>query len=93
MTTEEADEIAGNLTEEKFLLILERLTELSNNEPEPETEEYKEMLELCQVVEAYQYLKFLGEHVHVSELKRLLWSYTAIIVGIFSVLFAIFMRG
>jgi hypothetical protein len=92
MTIKEADEIASKLTEEKFLLLLDRLTELTEKELEPDTEEYNEMMELYQIVEAYQYFKFLEDHVHISELKYLLWSYAAIIVAIFSILFAIFLK-
>jgi hypothetical protein len=80
------------MTPEKMNQINERVDELLDLNPEKNTKEYEELLDLLTIKEAIELIEFHTEYVHVKEIKRLLWSYTAIITAVFSVLFAIFMR-
>jgi hypothetical protein len=92
MTEQELELIIKEMTPEKMNQINERVDELLDLNPEKNTKEYEELLDLLTIKEAIELIEFHTEYVHVKEIKRLLWSYTAIITAVFSVLFAIFMR-
>ena len=92
MTEQELELIIKEMTPEKMKQLNERLDELLDLNPEKNTKEYEELLDLLTIKEAIELIEFHTEYVHVKDMKRLLWSYTAIITAVFSVLFAIFMR-
>ena len=92
MTEKELEETLANVTQEKYLEISKKVDELIEKEVKEGTPEYEELLDLYALKEAYELIQFHLEYVHIKDVKRLMWSYTAIITAVFSVLFAIFMR-
>jgi hypothetical protein len=92
MTEKELEEALAALTQEKYLEISKKVDELIEKEVKEGTPEFDELIDLYTLKEAYELVQFHLEYIHIKDMKRLMWSYTAIITAVFSVLFAIFMR-
>jgi len=92
MTERELQEKIDEITPEKLDAYYRRYEDLLELDPQKGSEEYEELIDLYLIIETWEEIQFRLEYVHIKEMKKLMWSYTAILTAIFSVLFAVFMK-